>query len=282
MKRILNVSFLTVFVMALCASVRAEEVPWYGKERISLKIRDKDIVEVLEFIADKAEISMSISPNVKQKTTLFLKDVTLAQALDTVIVSGDLAYEKRGDIMFVMTSGDYEKRHSKKFSDERSMRIFKLKNVKADTVRDMLAQTVSAPGKIVADETTNTVVVFEKDQKLEEVSSMVEKLDRMPNANDLDVATMPMDKEAYYRQVMQKLRDAVPQWYFKGSAAQVKVKFTLSDKGELTGEPEVLTYSVNDYWKKLAAEVVRKAAPFSPFPPDMKDDTATFEIEIAL
>lgn len=280
-KRIFLILLFGVFGLS-CASVFSADFNFLSRETMTLKARKLDVVDVLQQLSEKGEFNISISNKVAGDVTLFLRDITVDEAFKIVLKSADLAVEKEDGITYVMTHDEFLKRNGKNFADQTEMQVFKLENAEAGKVGEVLTEVASSDAKIVSDKVTNTIVLFDKAKKLKSLSDLVDKLDKTPSVNEIEVANFPVNKREYYMYLQERIKESIPTWYFKSNNTKVKVMFTLSHYGELLSEPEMLTFSVNKYWQDLAVEVVKESAPFAPFPQDMPQKEETFEIELAL
>ena len=59
--------------------------------KITLDVRDMNIVDVIKFLAQKGEFNVIIAPSVQGRSTVLLHDVAIKDALDIVIISNKLA-----------------------------------------------------------------------------------------------------------------------------------------------------------------------------------------------
>ena len=116
-------------------------------DTISLDVKGMDVIDVLKILADEGGFNISVSGNVTGRVTLFLKDIGVWDALEIVLVSTNLAYEKKGDIIYVTTERDYELKYGKKYWDKKDLRVFNLKHAKAGRVKDVLLQLSSSIGR---------------------------------------------------------------------------------------------------------------------------------------
>ncbi|MBU1122209.1 MAG: hypothetical protein KKF54_05910 [Candidatus Omnitrophica bacterium] len=145
--------------------------------KISLDVKGMDIIDVLKILSDEGGFNLSIGGNVSGRVTLFLKDIDVWDALEIVLVSGNLAYEKKGQIIYIMTERDYELKNGEKYWDKRKVEIFNLKYAQAGRVKELLAQVASNIGKVIMDAPTNTVVVTDTSEKLNQMRELVKKID---------------------------------------------------------------------------------------------------------
>ena len=97
------------------------------KTRISLDLRNIEIVEALKFLSMKAEMNIITTKNVEGRITLLVQDVPVQDILDVMLRSNELAYTKEGRIYNVMTAEEYKALFGKKFADVRQVKVFRLK-----------------------------------------------------------------------------------------------------------------------------------------------------------
>lgn len=147
-------------------------------QRIALDLRDTDIGDTLKFLAMKGNINIIISKDVTGRVSLYLKDVTLKDALDIILLANNLAYEKRGDILYVMSEAEYKALHGGNFKDTRKVKIFPLKYGKPEAVFKTLDLVKSEIGKLIVDEESGTVVIVDTPEKIEEMGKLLESLDQ--------------------------------------------------------------------------------------------------------
>ncbi|MBU4375971.1 MAG: hypothetical protein KKD29_00670 [Candidatus Omnitrophica bacterium] len=154
-----------------------QEVSLSAKNKISLDLKGVDIIDVLKMLSARSNLNIVAGKNVRGKVTLFLKDVDMWDAFEIILASNDLAYEKRGDIINVMTERDYEQLYGERYSDKKEVKIFRLEYAKAADIAKALNQTKSKIGKIVVDEPSNTVVIIDAPQPVKQMEKIIEKMD---------------------------------------------------------------------------------------------------------
>lgn len=166
-----------ISVMALILSLFLC-LPLLAQEKVSLDFKGMDIVDVLKILATRGNMNIVIGKNVTGRVTLFLKEVDINDAFEIIILSNDLAYDKQGDIINVMTGRDYELIYGEKFDDKKQLLTIPLKYSKATTLAQALAQVKSNIGRVISDESTNTLILIDLPQKLTQMKEMVQGLDR--------------------------------------------------------------------------------------------------------
>lgn len=188
-----------IIIMAICLSIvsplataqpeiqdiqHTVSAPVSEAGKISLDLKGMDIVEVIKMLATKGNMNIVVGTNVKGRVTIFLKDVDIADAFEIILVANDLAFDKRGGIIYVMTQRDYEVLYGEKYGDKKEVKIIQLKYAKAVEIAKALNLVKTKIGKIIVDEGSNTIVVIDSPATIAQISDMIEKID-MPTATKI-------------------------------------------------------------------------------------------------
>lgn len=147
------------------------------KNKISLDIKGMDIVDVLKMLSTRSGMNIVMGKNVTGKVTLFLKNVDLWDAFEIILLANDLAYERKGDIINVMTQRDYELQYGERFQDKKQAKIIHLKFAKATDLSRALSQIKTNLGRIVVDEGSNTMALIDTPEKIKEMEDFVKTTD---------------------------------------------------------------------------------------------------------
>lgn len=146
-------------------------------EKLSLDIKGMDILDVFRLLAMRGDLNIVAGKNVTGKVTLFLKDVDIWEAFEIIIAANGLAYEKRNDIIYVMTERDYELTYGKKYEDPRIVRSIKLRYATAAEISKAVSQFKTNIGRVVADDTSDTIVIMDIPKVVAEMERIIETLD---------------------------------------------------------------------------------------------------------
>ncbi|MFT7638124.1 MAG: type IV pilus assembly protein PilQ [Candidatus Omnitrophota bacterium] len=147
-------------------------------KKISLDLRDMDIVDVLKFLSLKGDFNLAMDNRIAGRVTLVMKDVTIADALDVVLKTNHLAYHSVGDIVYVMTAEEFLSTYGKKYSDVTEVKIVSLKYAKPGYVLAALDSLKSNLGKIVIDEDSGSVVIIDTPDNLVTILDSIQKIDK--------------------------------------------------------------------------------------------------------
>ena len=134
--------------------------------KITLDVRDMNIVDVIKFLAQKGEFNVIISPSVQGHSTVLLHEVNIKDAMNIVVISNKLAYHIDDDIVQVMSAAEYEAMYGKQFSDQTEVSIVHLQYAKPSYVLAALDNMRSNRGKIIIDEDTGSVVLVDTPQSI--------------------------------------------------------------------------------------------------------------------
>ncbi len=146
--------------------------------KITLDVRDMNIVDVIKFLAQKGEFNVIISPSVEGRSTVLLHDVDIKDALDIVIMSNKLAYHIDDDIVQIMGAGEYESMYGKQFNDKTQVSIIHLQYAKPSYVLAALDNIRSNRGKIIIDEDTGSVVLVDTPQSIIAMKKMIAQIEQ--------------------------------------------------------------------------------------------------------
>jgi type II secretory pathway component GspD/PulD (secretin) len=155
-----------------------EPVPARIGQRISLDLKGVDILDVLKLFSQKSGLNFIAGRNVSGRVTIFVNDVDVWDAFELIIGANDLAYERHGTIITVMMARDYELIYGEKFQARTENALVALQYVKVVQVATVLNQVKSSVGRVVADETTNTLILSDVPTRLQEMQVIIKELDR--------------------------------------------------------------------------------------------------------
>lgn len=177
--RVLTISLAGALMLAHgAAQAAAQRPPMVSGERISLDLKGVDIIDVLKLLSQKGGINFVAGRNVSGRVTIFAKDVEVWDAFQRIVEANDLAYEVNGDMVNVIAARDYELTYGRKFQEPTQTKVIPLQYAKVLQVATVLNQIKSTVGKVVADEASNTLIVSDLPERIDEIQVMLEELDR--------------------------------------------------------------------------------------------------------
>ena len=118
------------------------------------------------------------TPEVKGGVTILIDNLSFMDALDVIVTLRNLAYERKGNVVKVMTAAEYEKLYGKKYSEHKETRTFKLAYAKPANVLNVINSLKSDVGKIISDESTGTIIVMDTPQSTAVIAEAINELDQ--------------------------------------------------------------------------------------------------------
>jgi type II secretory pathway component GspD/PulD (secretin) len=166
-------------------------------KKISLDLKGIDIGELLRILSIKMGLTIVPSKSVTGRVTIFLNNLTFEDALDVILISQDLACDKSGEMINVMTSSEYEKLYGKKYNEKRKFASVKLNYAKPATVLAALNQIKSEIGKVIVDASSGTLFLIDVPEKLALMEKSIKDIDRSPAMEIFDLEyAKPADMKA--------------------------------------------------------------------------------------
>jgi len=148
------------------------------EREISLDLRDMDVVDVYKFLAMRGGFNASISKEIAGRVTLYLKNVSIGDALDIISIANNLAYKVvGGNTVYVMTDAEYQRMYGAQFSDKKTVKILRLNYIKPAYALETLRNLKTDIGRIVIDEDTGSVVMIDTPGNIERMEKVIEGID---------------------------------------------------------------------------------------------------------
>ena len=150
-------------------------------EKVSLDLRNIEVADALRFIAQKSGLNLAISKNVAGRVQLLLNNVPARDILDIILITNQLAYEKRGDIYYISTEAEFKDRFGRKFSDTRKVKVFRLKYAVPDQAFALFEVLKSEIGRLLVDPESGTVLVMDAQENIDRMQMALAGLEQKRN-----------------------------------------------------------------------------------------------------
>lgn len=160
------------------SSTTAERLDSGLEKAIYLDLRDINVVDILKFLALQGDLNIVTSKNVQGRSTLVLRNVKIKDALDIIVISNQLAYEIKNDIIYIMPEEEYVTVYGKNYNDKRSINTRMIKYAKPTYVLTALEALQSTIGKVLVDEDTGTVIMIDTPEKLVQMNVVLNDMER--------------------------------------------------------------------------------------------------------
>lgn len=168
----------------------------YTGERLSLNFQDIEVRAVLQIIADFTGLNLVASDTVNGRITLRLQNVPWDQALDLVLKTKGLDKRQVGNVLLVAPAAEIAERERAELETKKQVQelaplqtehirvryanakdLFTLFDPSKNKDGGTTSSILSARGRVIVDERTNSLLVTETAQKLEEFRRIVKLLD---------------------------------------------------------------------------------------------------------
>ncbi len=161
----------------------------YTGERMSLNFQNIDVRAVLQLIAEFTKFNIVTSDTVQGALTLRLNDVPWDQALDIILKSKGLGMRRSNNVIMVAPTEEIAKREKAELEAEKTVvdlaplhsELMQINYAKASDIASLLKakenSLLSARGNVSVDERTNTLLIQDTTDKLNEVRQLVSTLD---------------------------------------------------------------------------------------------------------
>ncbi len=226
---------------------------FYGRP-ISLQVKDADVRDVVNFLAEESGANIVISDDVGGKISLKLRRVPWDQALVTVMRSKALGYVRQGNVLRISTlkALKEETEAANKIMEAQKAIVPSLVQVMAVSYANLeelvknLQPFLSKEGKVIADNRTNTIVVTDKEDAVNRIAKLVKTLDVAPSQVSIESKIVEA-QEDFDR-------------FIGVNWSQMGVPQTISSSGGFEGAPIDLTLRTTS--SSLSADFSR-AQPFN-------------------
>ncbi|MCF1427794.1 MAG: type IV pilus secretin PilQ family protein [Shewanella sp.] len=167
----------------------AKEEKKYDGKALSLNFQSIPVRTVLQIIADYNNFNLVTSDTVEGDITLRLDDVPWDQALDLILRTKGLDKRIEGNILMVAPAEEIAIRESQQLKNKQEVKelaslyseFIQINYAKANDIADLLkgadSSLLSSRGSVAVDERTNTLLVKDTSDSLENIARLVKVLD---------------------------------------------------------------------------------------------------------
>ncbi|MFH1339060.1 MAG: secretin N-terminal domain-containing protein [Candidatus Omnitrophota bacterium] len=146
--------------------------------RISLDLRNIDVVDALKFLSIKGGINIIATKSVTGRVTLRVEDVPIQDVFDIMLRSNNLAYDKKGEIYNVMTQEEYRALYGARFADVREVFVTRLKYSIPAQIFDLLDALKSEIGVIHVDPESGNILIMDSPGKIQVMQEALERFEQ--------------------------------------------------------------------------------------------------------
>lgn len=147
------------------------------RNKISLSLRNTDIVEVMDMLSRRQRVNILMSKDVKAEISVNLYDVSLDQAIRAISSSAGYAVERRHGSYFILSHAEAGKYSAGGLT---RLKTFKVQYSKPDEVQAILKNHLSNYGKITLLKERNLIVVEDTPEFLKRIENLLKEIDKQP------------------------------------------------------------------------------------------------------
>ena len=168
---------ICLFVSPAYAEEEAHAAP-SPDSPLTLELQGVSILDVFKILSKRSGLNIVAGKNVQGQVSIFLQDVPVKEALKTILQSQGLASAEESGIIKVMTEEEYRQKYGRPYEDKRITKPFHLQHTQVETLAGKLAELKSPFGKILTEPRTNTLLITENPDILQQMESLIQESDR--------------------------------------------------------------------------------------------------------
>lgn len=157
-----------------------------AQHRISLDVKDAELVNVLRLISEETGENIIASDEVHGKVTLKLRDVPAEQALDTILRIKGFDRVRQNNILRIASAETIQKERDLEVSRKRALieveeviiKMVTINYANATEIIDQLKPMLSGRGSVQVDSRTNTLIVQDVASNIERLVELTRRLDK--------------------------------------------------------------------------------------------------------
>jgi len=167
----------------------ALQAPKYTGERLTLNFQDISVRAVLQLLADASGQNIVVSDSVSGDVTLRLQNVPWDQALAVILQNKGLGQRREGNVIIVAPEAELASRERADLAAENSVQqleplrseYLQINYAKASDLAALIKgqsnSLLSKRGNVAVDDRTNTLLLQDTPENLEQVNRLVARLD---------------------------------------------------------------------------------------------------------
>jgi type IV pilus assembly protein PilQ len=152
---------------------------------VSMDFKEADIGNILRLLSEVGKVNIVMGEDVKAKVTVRLENLQWERALDVILKANNLAYTKEDSVIRVARAETLKREDEEKLRarDNRDktiplvIRAHVLNYARATDMAKSLTKVLTSRGAMQVDERTNTLIISDVPEKVEEIIKLAVKLD---------------------------------------------------------------------------------------------------------
>lgn len=251
---ILQVATATLLLLCLILSPVGKAQPETADSPITMNMRNADIRNVIQWVADLTGKNILVHNDVKGTVTVISSGPVSKQEayelfLSALRVNGFAAQEKNGviNIVPVKIAAQGQTPFQSSSDSEVVTRILPVKNIPASQITGLLRPLLPEHSQLSADTSSNSLIVVDRADNIKKIEQILARMDK-PDGGAIDVVRL---QHANANDVLESLNTLVP-GSIQPNGSDMDVRFAVDDRSN-----SVLIYGEPARRKKMR-ELVRK------------------------
>ncbi len=141
---------------------------------ISLEVRQMPLEDVIRLITEQADVDVVMSPNVKGEATVKLTDVTLEEALRSILEVHGCDYVLGDHVIRILSGAEMPS-----VPERQTTQVIEITYADVDEVVKSLENFKSESGSITHVQGTSHILITDDEKKVQAMMEFLEKVDRM-------------------------------------------------------------------------------------------------------
>lgn len=207
---------LTMMILTAFGARGLAAVPAGSKPEILNKISfyKADLVAVLQQLAGECGYNVIVTPEVQGTVTVQFQQVTFEEALEYLMQSHGLVYEKKGRNILIGKAGQFQ-------TGQKSIGYFRINFADPPKIADILKKVIPDV-EVVADERTRTVVIQGSQSLIQQAGAVIQSLDRKMEQITIEVKVVEVSVTALRQLgINWEINDASLDWGVTTSGADL-------------------------------------------------------------
>ena len=156
---------------------------------LSLDVRDVDIYDAVRLLSTQGDTNVVVDSSVQHRPiTLRLQNVSFEEALKTLARSNDLESIRVGNVVYLGTADDINRRYASHEGSSSGPRSFRLSSADPDDVARSLSSALPNGTLILPDRRSSTILVVAPADVLTRTKALIRSLDRPTDATDVSLS----------------------------------------------------------------------------------------------
>jgi len=175
---VLGMAYLMLIFCLRPAHAEEAQASPSADSSLTLELQGVNILDVFKILSKKSGLNIVAGKNVQGQVSIFLQNVPVKEALKTILQSQGLASIEEQGIIKVMTEEEYREKYGRPYEDRRITRSFNLRHTQVDLLAGKLSELKSSFGKILTEPRTNTLLITENPDILDQMQALIEESDQ--------------------------------------------------------------------------------------------------------